>query len=90
MDQLLCPWLHENSNDRDRRTFKNKTQSHHLETVESSREAPMGIAEAGNRKRPGKADGVLWRPLLLDSNQNMRCQGNLKRRTDQSRAYKLP
>lgn len=47
----------------------------------------MGIAEAGNRKRPGKADGVLWRPLLLDSNQNMRCQGNLKRRTDQCRAY---
>ena len=59
-------------------------------TVKSFSKAPMGIAEAGNRKMPFKADSVLWIPLLLDSNQNMRCQGNLKRRTDQCRAYKLP
>ena len=77
MDQLLCPWLHENSNDRNRRTFKNKTQSYHLETVESPAKAPMGITETGSRKRPCKADSVLWRSLLLGSDEDMRCQGNL-------------
>ena len=65
MDQLLCPWFHENGNDRDRRTLKDKTQSHHLETVESTKQETMGIAETRDWKRPCKIDSVLWRPLLL-------------------------
>ena len=82
MDQLLCPWLHENSNDRDRRTFKNKAQSYYLETVESAEETPMGITEVGNQERPSKADSVLRRPLLLDSDQNMRGKGNIEKGTN--------
>lgn len=49
------------------------------ETVESAEETSMGLAETGGRKRPCKVDGVLWRPLLLGSDKDMRCQGNLKR-----------
>ena len=44
----------ENSNGRDRRTFKNRAQNYHLEAVERAEETPMGISEAGNRKRPCK------------------------------------
>ena len=80
---ILDPWFHENSDDRDRRTF------YHLETVESAEEASMGIAETGNQKRPCKADSVLWRPLLLGSHQNMCRQGNLQRSTKKSRTCKL-
>ena len=46
-------------------------------------------AETGGRKRPCKADSVLWRPLLLGGYQNMCRQGNLQRGTKKSRTYKL-
>src|SRR5699024_624496 len=46
-------------------TVKNKTQSNHLEAMESSKQASMGIAETGDRKRPCKTNSVLGRPLLL-------------------------
>lgn len=39
-----------------------------METMKSSKQASMGIAEIRNRKRPCKADSVLRRSLLLDSN----------------------
>ena len=47
MDQLLCPRFHENSNDRDRRTFKDKTQDYHLETVEVPRKRQWGLQKLG-------------------------------------------
>jgi len=36
---------HENGNDRDWRTFKNKAQNHYLEVVESTEETTVGITE---------------------------------------------
>ena len=41
------PWFHENSDDKDRRTFKNKNQSYHLEAVESAEETAMGLQKLG-------------------------------------------
>ena len=80
MDKLLCIRLHENSNERRRRTFANKAAGNHLETMESTEKAAMGIAEAGNRKRPCEADILHRRPLSMGSDENMCSQGNLKRK----------
>ena len=46
MDKLLRSWLHENGNDRDWRASKDKAQNYYLETVESTEETAVGIAEA--------------------------------------------
>ncbi len=42
----------------------------------------MGTAEARNRQRPCESDGVLRRPLLVDSNEDVHNQGNLKRKAE--------
>jgi len=34
--------------------------------VESTKKAPMGIAEAWDRQRSCEGNSVLWRPILLD------------------------
>lgn len=63
--------------------------SNHLEAMESTVKTAMGIAEAGNRKRPGKSDSILRQPLPMDSDQNVCSQGNLKRKTVTGGACKL-
>ena len=37
------------------------------------RKRQWGLQKLGVGKRPCKADSVLWRPLLLGSNQDVRC-----------------
>ena len=51
MDKLLCPWFHENSDEKHRRTSENKITGYHLETVESAKEKAMGFAKAWDWKR---------------------------------------
>ena len=89
VDKLLCIRLNENSNERHRRSFAYKTACNYLETMESTKETTMGIAETRHRKRPCKADGILWRPLSMGSDENMCCQGNLKRKAITGRACEL-
>ena len=89
VDKLLCVRLNENGNERHRRSFAYKAKSNHLEAMESTVKTAMGIAEAGNRKRPGKSDSILRQPLPMDSDQNVCSQGNLKRKTVTGGACKL-
>ena len=49
----------------------------------------MGIAEAGNRKRPCETDIVHGRLLPMGSDENMRCQGNFKGKTVKGGTRKL-
>ncbi len=58
--------------------------------MESAEETTVGIAEVRNRKRPCENDGVLRRPLLLDSHENMCGKGNIQRSPWKGRTYKLP
>ncbi len=80
VDKLLCVRVHENGNERCRRTFAYKAAGNYLEEVESAEKAAMGIAETGNRKRPCEADILHGRPLSMGRDQNMCSQGNLKRK----------
>ena len=89
MDKLLCDRLNENGNNRHRRPFAYKTACNHLETMESAEETAMGIAKAGNRKKSCKTDLIHGRPLSMDSNQNMCCQSNLKRKAVTGRTCQL-
>ena len=52
-------------------------------------ETSMGTAETRHKKRPCTADGILWRPLSMGSDENMCCQGNLKREAITGRACEL-
>ena len=90
MDQLLRTWLDENSNGRNRRSFTDTTANHHLEAVESPEEEAMGFAETRHRKRFGEINIVLWRPLLLDSHENVRQQSHFKTHPGKSRPRQLP
>ena len=67
MGKLLCIKLHENGNERHRRTSAYKTEDNNLEAVESAEKAAVGIAEAGNWKRPGETDLIHGRPLSMGS-----------------------
>lgn len=89
MDKLLRTRLDEDGNERHRRTFAYKTACDHLEAMESTEKAIVGIAETWHRKRPCEADGILWRPLSMDSDENMCGQGNLKRKAVTSRTCEL-
>lgn len=80
VDKLLCVRVHENGNERCRRTFAYKAAGNYLEAVESAEKAAMGIAETGNRKGPCEADILHGRPLSMGRDQNMCSQGNLKRK----------
>ena len=80
MDKLLCVRLHENGNERHRCAPAHKTAGNHLETMESTEKAAVGIAETGNRKRPCETDIIHGEPLSMDSDENMCSQGNLKRK----------
>jgi len=60
VDKLLCVKLDEKGNERHRRPFVYKTACNYLETMESAKEAAMGIAEARHRERLGESDGILW------------------------------
>lgn len=80
VDKLLCIRLNENSNERHRRPFAYTTACNYLETMESTEKAAVGIAKTWYRKRCGKTYILLWRPLSVDSDENMRGQGNLKRK----------
>lgn len=55
--------------------------------MESAEETAMGIAEARDRKRPCKADSILWRTLVLVRHQNVCQPSNLQRRAGKSRTY---
>lgn len=89
VDKLFCVRLYENGNERCRRAFANKIAGNYLEAMESSEKAAMGIAETGNRKRPGEADSLYGRPLSMGSDENMCSQGNLKRKAVTGRAYQM-
>ena len=89
VDKLFCVRLYENANERCRRAFANKIAGNYLEAMESSEKAAMGIAETGNRKRPGEADSLYGRPLSMGSDENMCSQGNLKRKAVTGRAYQM-
>ena len=60
-----------------------------METVESAEKTAMGIAETGDKKRSGKVDSILWRPLLLGGDKNVCQQSNLQRGVRKGRACKL-
>ena len=90
MDQLLRTWLDENSNDRNRRSFTDTTANHHLEAVESAEKEAMGFAETRHRKGFGEINIVLWRPLLLDSHENVCQQSHFKTHLGKSRPRQLP
>lgn len=77
MGKLLCDWLYENSNGKGGRTFAYKNKGNHLEAMESTKETAVGIAEAGNRKRPCETDLIHGRPLSMGGDENMCSQGNL-------------
>lgn len=77
MGKLLCDWLYENSNGKGGLTFAYKNKGNHLEAMESTKETAVGIAEAGNRKRPCETDLIHGRPLSMGGDENMCSQGNL-------------
>ena len=89
MDKLFRVRLHENNNERRGHTFAYKTASNHLEAMESTEKTAVGIAEAGNRKRPGETDLVHGRPLPMDSDKDMCSQSNLKRKAVAGRTRQL-
>ena len=82
---------HKDSVQKFKRTLKfaYKTASNNLETMESTEETAVGIAEAGYRKRPCKTDIIHGRPLSMDRNENLCSQGNLKRKAETGRACEL-
>ena len=41
-------------------TFTDKASGYYLEAVESTKETTVGIAETEGRKRPCKANFILW------------------------------
>lgn len=89
VDKLLCPWLYENGDDRDKRTFKDKASGYHLEAMESTEETSMGITEVRREQRPRTTYIILRRPISMGCHENMRSQSNLQRGTRQGWSHKL-
>jgi hypothetical protein len=47
--------------------------------MESAKQETMGITKTGYRKRPGKINFISRKSLSMDSDQDMRGKGNIKK-----------
>ena len=48
-------------------------------TMESAKQETMGITKTGYRKRPGKINFISRKSLSMDSDQDMRGKGDIKK-----------